>query len=348
MLVYSQLRVVKAGSEHDSDIISIAFSPTGAYLATGDEGGNVVVWNVHSGDKMATFRDADAIASLLWASFGLRTLFVGGARGFGFFIPDFLKEDQTFGIKTGTFNVINSMDLDNDTRALALAVGPEVHMAMATGSSGDYVTTRVLPRPHNHPHVHGQYVRPRAVHLERGAGRLIVSYLVHGIVCWDVEKETTLWQIFPEPRAIGFTAVSRDFRLVFVSLMGGKAELYNLRDTDRRPRVTVVYQQAEADSVSPASVAILLDGGALACGSAEGVVRIWDMKGVLQQELRSVEGVFTTQLIAAQTTREVGYLASVINSDVSAKQNQIILFATQQDRRLGAVFIRYMNAFDVS
>ncbi|VDB94371.1 unnamed protein product [Peniophora sp. CBMAI 1063] len=346
MLVYSQSRVLQAGSEHDSDIISIAFSPTGAYLASGDEDGNVIVWNVATGDKMAVFHDVGAVASLLWAPFNLRTLFIGRTRGFGSFIPDILVKDDDFEIKTGTFNVINSMDLDGATRVLALAVGPEVHLANASGSSGDYVTTRVLPRPHNHPHVHARvYVRPRTVHLQRGAGRLIVSYLVHGIVCWDVEQETPLWQIFPDPCTIGYTAVSQDFRLVFVSLMGGKAELYHLKDTDRRPRISVTYQQDGLDHSTPAHVAILLDGSAIACGSAEGVVRVWDAKGMLQQELRPVEGVNTTQLIAAQATRHVGYLASVINSEAGTKQNQIFVFTSQQDQRLSAVFIRHVNIF---
>ncbi|VDB89667.1 unnamed protein product [Peniophora sp. CBMAI 1063] len=340
-----------AGSEHNSDIITLSFSPTGSYLATGDESGHVVVWDVPSGKKETKFYpDLGAATALLWAPFSLRTLMIGGERGSGSVVSDVLTENLTAFIKTGTYNVINSMDVDVETRMLALAVGPEVHLAMSMGVAGHYISNRVFPKPHSPPGLQGDiHVRPRVVHLERGAKKLIVAYLTHGIVCWDAEQETQLWQIFPESRVVGFTAVSKDFCFVFVSTITGKAELYYAKDSNKRPRVVVIYDNNQPGPRQPSRVALLDHESNIACGSEEGVIRVWDLKGELQQELRPMEGDHPIRLITAQAARGTGHLAGVINASDAPDillSNKIYLFSNKFDRGYWNMVFDFMFASD--
>ncbi|KAF8693983.1 hypothetical protein AX14_002211, partial [Amanita brunnescens Koide BX004] len=56
----------------------------------------------------------------------------------------------------------------------------------------------LLLRPHDLQRS-GKEMCGRSLHFIERDKKLIVSYLNHGIFCWDVAKLSRLWQIVPGP-----------------------------------------------------------------------------------------------------------------------------------------------------
>ncbi|KZV60946.1 hypothetical protein PENSPDRAFT_693824 [Peniophora sp. CONT] len=337
-MVYARAAVLASESQDSGPIDCVAISPSGSYIATGDRAGTTMIWDVAAGKKLAKFEDdhSTEIVTLMWAPYSLRTLFIGRSGGKGDIIADVLSASPPVIINTRTPWPIVSMDVDVKTRSLALVVGPEVQLSRPIGLSGDYVPMKIFPRPRAPPSISEELaVRPRVVQVNRGATKLFATYLQHGIVCWDVAQETSLWQIFPG-QVLHSTLFMRS-RFVFLALENGLAELYRIGEY--QPRLTVRYQENNPEF--PPRTAALRKGRALAVGSVGRSVRIWDMQGDLLQEIY-LDGPEDTQepfsgLIASQDHGRTSYLACVMEKQSESEQRIIVFTAPYQHHLWAAI-----------
>jgi WD40 repeat protein len=106
----------KIGQLNDgSKVNSVAFSPDGTFLATGDDTGNVELWNVTTGRRVATFDDRSSVYSVAFSPNG-RTLATGDALG------DVIPWDIASGTEVGPSlvdgNAVESIAFSPDGRTL--------------------------------------------------------------------------------------------------------------------------------------------------------------------------------------------------------------------------------------
>ncbi|KZV61271.1 WD40 repeat-like protein [Peniophora sp. CONT] len=324
---------------HDAEIVCLAFSPMGTHLATGDKGGTIIIWEVKTGKKVSVLthtikaEHALEVASMLWDTAQLRALFIGRTEGVGEVLPDALDAESSMVINTGTSDRMSCMDFDSRTSSLALIAGPAVLICRPMGLSGDYVPTARLPRPRppisSENDNEGENVRPRDIKINRGATMIFVTYLEHGIVCWDAVQETALWQILTEPPVISHASFLKDNRQVFVALGNGQALMY--RVSEPRPRLSLQFH--EGPSLESPRTAVLLSGRAVAVGARNTPVRIWNLEGELMQEISpdSARGRLSG-VYSACDAGSIGNLACVVQEGADTSKQRIIMFATPLER----------------
>ncbi|KAH7920025.1 WD40 repeat-like protein [Leucogyrophana mollusca] len=295
---YLPLQTFKDG--HVDSVVCLAFSRGGKHLASGGEDGNIIIWDVVEGHQLSRIHMKTPILSLQW-DFALG-LFCGFQDGALLLIPDVVNVNSTFEVLTGVKAPVYCMDLHSSSRELAIGLGCEVHVAKEM-TKATYATFTVLPEPTALPSRNPDAdsntnddirVRARAVYFFKNSRKLVVAYLNHGIVCWDVSTRSQVWVIVPTHRhqhicenisisSSGHAALSPDRRYVLVSNLNNGLDLYPIGKSN----VLQAYRYpAHADKNFPFTVDFLQDGDAVVCGSPSGKVAVWNTKtGVHVQTL---------------------------------------------------------------
>ncbi|KAI0654585.1 quinon protein alcohol dehydrogenase-like superfamily [Cubamyces menziesii] len=154
---------------------------------------------------------------------------------------------------------------------------------------------------------------PRSLHFAEEGKVVIVSYLYHGIVCWNVSSKTWQWRIQTGTR-IARSALSPDEKAIAIcNLMNGFAQ-YRVKTGEMLSQ----YPVEVVDNV-PLPVLFIHEGRSLLCGSDRGEVTIFNAEtgslvqvlqhpDVVQQAYRRAAGV---DWIATGTS-EAGDRTSII------------------------------------
>ncbi|OBZ69981.1 hypothetical protein A0H81_10067, partial [Grifola frondosa] len=185
---------------HTKSVNCVCFSPGSNYLASGGDDGTLILWNVVNGALMYRLLFGNGVDCIIWHPVVPDTIMVGCRGGKLFQLHDFsLTSVETHAIRLGVSGAIYCLAYDTTTKCLAIGMGSEVHITHERNPN-EYTGDIKIPTPpslaYTEPDTDG---RLRAVTLQfyNEGTSLIVSYLAHGIVCWDIGTRTQLWSIIP-------------------------------------------------------------------------------------------------------------------------------------------------------
>ncbi|KAI5981161.1 WD40-repeat-containing domain protein [Pisolithus albus] len=273
--------------EHTDSVNALSFSPCGRYLASGSSDRSICIWKVSSGRFIFRVVFDSQVNALLWHPVQKDTLICGCEDGAVFYLSDFSPVRDT---------PIFCLDLEPNTRQLAIGVGNEIHITQDGCLSSCTATTK-LPHPKYKPQSDGGdcRIRPRSTHFYGRGKRLIVSYLNHGIIAWDVASMTVLWHIrspdIPKQMYVAdllclrtttimhsaSSAVHLDLNAIVINTLHDGLYLFKLGST--KPVWRWFYEcDCEAEARYPLLVSFLHDGKAIMSGSPTGSVCIWQTK----------------------------------------------------------------------
>ncbi|KAF8347504.1 hypothetical protein F5887DRAFT_1072489 [Amanita rubescens] len=187
---------------------------------------------------------------------------------------------------------------------IALVAGSNVFLA--AGDNAEFRTIALL-RPFD-LQFDGEKTCGRSLHFVERDKKLIVSYLHHGIFCWDVATLSRLWQILPGPtQNVAFSAISPDEKEIAVSNYRMGVDIYSTE--------SLVKTRSYADDIpimlyyDLLSVNFLANGRFVTMGSHNGQVRIWDKHtGKIVQTLEHDQ--YLVKSIAECTFQDVEMLAA--------------------------------------
>ncbi|KAG2740402.1 WD40 repeat-like protein [Suillus brevipes Sb2] len=258
---------------HTDSISCLQFSPKGHLLASSGDDTRLIIWETSTGTIRHQITTPSPVFAMVWDPRFKSRLFCGCENGKTLLINHF--QGPYHEVLTGTVAPVYALDIDTVTGYLAIGIGSEVHVAQEI--SGDtFATFSILPKPADFSDMlPDNRVRPRSVHFLKNGSRLIVSYLNHGIICWDLKTRNALWHIVPplSRRQIGYAALSHNARYLIVSNMNIGMNLYALGEKEP---LQSFLQPTNTGINFPLGVSFLHRGRAVICGSQTGSVKIWD------------------------------------------------------------------------
>ncbi|KAF6740881.1 WD40-repeat-containing domain protein [Ephemerocybe angulata] len=260
---------------HKKRIRWLEFSPKTPSLASGDEGGIVVVWDIHTGLARATLDLKEPITVFAWDRKKKDRLFVGLSTGAVCVIEE-LKIQGTF-VKTGVTGASVHAIASSPSGRIAMAIGSEVHIAHEL-EHGGWATIDILPAPASFRDFDADArLRPRSLHFHNGSSKLIVSYLNHGIVCWDLSLLTQLWEIPPNESQlnIGYSTYLPQLSVIAATNMSTGVVMYSLKS---RKLIGEHEVPLQADRNVPINIANLNDSGRVVSGGHDGSIFVWEIE----------------------------------------------------------------------
>nr|VWO95109.1 Kinesin motor protein [Ganoderma boninense] len=120
---------------------------------------------------------------------------------------------------------------------------PTRSLKLQDSYSGDIV----FPAPSDHGSQADEENRLRAVsvHFINDGQQVVVSYLVHGIICYSVQNGDQLWAITPpEVSRIGSSALSSNGKFLIAYSFDSGVQLYSLTSHKNEPISTYKFEQA--------------------------------------------------------------------------------------------------------
>ncbi|KAF5313627.1 hypothetical protein D9611_010066 [Ephemerocybe angulata] len=298
---------------HQARVKWLEFSPISPHLASGDDAGLLVVWDIRTGQAITTLGLKGGISVIAWDQNKRDRLFAGLDKGDVLVIDSFKTPYHS--AKTGVIGApVHAITTSSNGR-LAWAIGSEVHIACEM-RGGSWVTVDILPAPvlHGNRQITDQPIRPRSLHFHKRSSQLIVSYLYHGIVCWDLSTSIQLWDIPPTTSqpTIGYSVTLPDISTLVISDMATGAVAYSLKD---RKVVGKLNLQLQGERNVPIVVAALRGTSRAICGNHDGSVSVWDVAhDEMSQRLHhAADGL--VQCVAAQTYIDEEFLASTVVKD---------------------------------
>ncbi|KAJ3555629.1 hypothetical protein NM688_g2469 [Phlebia brevispora] len=147
--------------------------------------------------------------------------------------------------------------------------------------------TITLPDPqvgsdYIYPNGADRRIRPRSLHFADDGRSLIVSYLNHGIICWDIATGSRKWNIVASSQ-LGRSVLTRDGRYLVVHNLSSGFDKYDLQ---------IFGKVHHYPAVSPAAnnvplPIICMDNDVLLFGSSTGGAKLTDLSGQIEQTLRN-------------------------------------------------------------
>ncbi|KAG2094667.1 WD40-repeat-containing domain protein, partial [Suillus discolor] len=259
---------------HTDSISCLQFSPKGHLLASSGDDSQLIIWETSTGTNRHQITTASPVFSMIWDPRYKTRLFCGCKNGKTLLIDRFQGPDHE--VLTGTAAPVYALDVDAVTGYLAIGIGSEVHVAQEI-SGNTFATFTILPKPADLSDMSpNSRVHPRSVHFLKNGTRLIVSYLNHGIICWDLKTRNALWHIVLSlsRRQIGYAALSHNACYLIVSNMNISMNLYALGEKEP---LQSFLQPTNTGINFPLGVSFLHWGRAVVCGSQMGSIKIWEM-----------------------------------------------------------------------
>ncbi|KAH7902971.1 WD40-repeat-containing domain protein [Hygrophoropsis aurantiaca] len=277
---YVHVKTLEDG--HSESINIVAFSPCGDYLASGSDDHSLIVWRISDATQLCRFTFDSPVNFLLWhPTLTIRnTIFCGCDDGLVFKMSDFSVARFTGRpIKLGVKGSVHCLDFEPLNRVLAVGIANEVRIAREmTSSHSEKIyagNSKIAPPGFSLAEgTEDRRVRPRRVHFFEGGQKLIVTYLNHGIIAWDLSTGSQIWRIPPFKGApqIASSALCLNINALVVQTLQGNLLYYRLGRGI--PTRKFPFTENSAHNY-PLTVSFLQQGRAIVCGSNNGNVHIW-------------------------------------------------------------------------
>ncbi|KAA1479468.1 WD40 repeat-like protein [Dentipellis sp. KUC8613] len=278
-------------------ISCLEFSPSGRYLLVGGDGGELRVLETSTGALVYSTSVEDGVVTALWHPSAKRDFFFGTNKGaflvrkfevYSFSLP---QSQEGHPIFSGLKGQVYALAFDATQELLAVGISEEIHI---TKRLANWYSTAVIlsspqaERPHA-PVLIDDRIRAKSLHFSRKGRQLIVSYLAHGIICWDTKTGDSIWRIVPAhaSQLIGYTALSPDRRYILLSNLTDGMDLYEIS----KPYIIRSFRHGGAgqDNNFPLMPRFLHGGSSVTGGTLDGEVKIWktttgECVGTLQHE----------------------------------------------------------------
>ncbi|KAF9778446.1 WD40-repeat-containing domain protein [Thelephora terrestris] len=296
-------------SGHTDSVRVLRFSPHGNYLASGGDDGLILVFSTDTWRMVAKIVNVSPVTALLWHSAFPKTIMCGFHSGAVVTICLDSGDRDVAGRKiwTDTFNgPIKCVTSHPFGKTFAIAHGGDVTLLDQTTIS-TWENLRKLPDP---PEFSRNLPSPsvRATHFTRN-DRIIVCYLDHGIVCWDLATLGVLWRIRPRTCNIGYSAISPDEKHLAVSNLFDGLDWYSI--TEHKLSHSVPCPINLQNNV-PIPVRFGADGGIIIVGGSSGNARILDSMTAETMQTLSHDGDFI-QALDYYTAEDVSTIATGVS-----------------------------------
>ena len=302
----ARLRLGSAQFRHGGPVTSIAYSPDGKLIASGDRNGVIQLWDPETGRRVRTITVRwDLVLSLAFSPDG-KTLVAGTGDGVIHSYDPTDGSEQIFSRYVVAIGTVNSVAFSPDGKSLA-AGGWRKTAKIWDVSSGKIPTPfgRLTLSPHEGP-VESVAFSPDGKLLASGSGDKLVrlwdpatgkrvrrlkghygpvrsvTFSPDGktlastgddgkVVIWEVDTGTYALTIHLKGRIFHHVAFSPDGETIAAGADDGTIRLWEVASGD--PGRTL---QGHGDQVS--SIAFSPDGKTLASGSADHTIQIWDLE----------------------------------------------------------------------
>ncbi|KAF9783286.1 WD40-repeat-containing domain protein [Thelephora terrestris] len=210
-------------SGHNNSIIALQFSPDGKFLASGSGDGVLMVFSTSTWKPVKRYVDASSLTAVIWHPTFPKTLICGYRSG------DIDDCNKVWTDKMG--GSIHCIASDKTGTRVALSYGSDVAV-VEQHTISVWTNANNLPEPPSLPGLDEELPEPTAcsLHFIEGGRLLVVSYVDHGIVCWDVDSMEIKWQITPRTCNIASSAVSPDEKVVVVANLYDGLDWYRIPD----------------------------------------------------------------------------------------------------------------------
>ncbi|KAH6886593.1 WD40-repeat-containing domain protein [Coprinopsis sp. MPI-PUGE-AT-0042] len=336
---------------HRARITSLALSPNGEWLASGDDAGNISVWSTQTGAEVASLKpDCNidrAVIALMWMC-GFqdhsKRIVAGCSGGTLVWFDDF--EDAPNRIETGLLDErgdVHCLTPSSDGCSFAIGIGASVKVLSSDGSG--YTVVKTLPQPSRDGffHLDDSRVRARGLHFTPQGARLIVSYLNHGIVEWDLQHSLSPPRVLIPihfPGHIGNSAISSDGRTIAVFNLRDGVDLYRTDTLGHQTSFPVTGISSENNI--PLNIAFDNEASTLVSGGHQGRLCVWDI-GTKAVRYLPCGGAGTVSVLGVGSSGRYDLIVA------SSRNGPPKVFLWQQDRGLlgvvsGWACVQYRNA----
>ncbi|KAH7905259.1 WD40-repeat-containing domain protein, partial [Hygrophoropsis aurantiaca] len=270
---------------HSDSINCLAFSPCGLYLASGSDDHALIIWRVSDGSHLYSLSFGGAVNALLWHPSQEGVIICGCQDGLVFRAKDFnLTQFSGRRVKLDFQGPVHCLDFDKSTNRLAVGIGCAV-CASTEKSNGEYDGWVEFPDPNDPASSNSiaddSSIRPRTVHFYDHGRLLIVTYLSHGVIAWDVDKVVQLWcirppseapQLWTHPVLRGSSSLCAQMDMLVVHNLYAGVHMYRL---GRQKVVRAFTCEPKLLRRHILSVSFIHNGDAVVTGAEAGDVRIW-------------------------------------------------------------------------
>ncbi|KAH9911735.1 WD40-repeat-containing domain protein [Epithele typhae] len=339
------IQVANLSDEHADPINCLSFSHDGCLLASGGDDGKLVVWDPAERKPKCRVIFENSVDILLWHPIYPGSLIVGLSNGDLQQLSGFgsLRDYEQVEIRLGGKQAIHCVAYDDTTRCLAVGMGSRVYVTREC-QRNVYAGIITLPEPlspevlqgPDRVHLNAKKVVAIDVSFHKDGKNLIVSYVSHGIVCWDTSTHGRLWEIslpVATPTIAG-AVLFAPVRLLAVYNSVSGVDMYDIAyHGKQRPRKTYPLDE-RPHSKHRLPVQFINYGAQLFCGTTNGNVRIWDVASAnVFQDLHH-DSASPTRLYTAVVKQNKSYIAT--GSIGSGGRPQIKVWAANLGERLCA------------
>ncbi|KAI9069155.1 WD40 repeat-like protein, partial [Trametes sanguinea] len=291
---------------HSDSVYCLRFSPDGNFLASGGDDCALIIWSVSEGRMLFRILFRSPVSAILWHPMYSESLIVGCDDGRVLSLHEFsLSHSVQRDIQIGVRSEVHCMAYDETTRYLALSLGNEVHLTREEARD-EYTMTVKLPSPGPDDEIAGgqseQRLRAMGLHFRAKGQELIVSYLAHGIFCYQTSTHAPLWRIRPscETPNIGSSALSPRGNNLAVYNFASGVDVYNV-GAGEKALLKSYKLCAPPQSLHKVQVVYALNGQRLVCGTTTGDVCVWLVDSTQFYQQLNHKGEIVAAMFGIQT-----------------------------------------------